>query len=49
MPRLFVYPKKGDSFWYTLKREKVTIGRSEDNDLALPDPFSSGHSHPSRG
>jgi sigma-B regulation protein RsbU (phosphoserine phosphatase) len=43
MPRLFVYPKKGDSFWYTLKREKVTIGRSEDNDLALPDPFSSGH------
>jgi sigma-B regulation protein RsbU (phosphoserine phosphatase) len=43
MPRLFVYPKKGDSFWYTLKREKILIGRSEDNDLALPDPFSSGH------
>jgi serine phosphatase RsbU (regulator of sigma subunit) len=43
MPRLFVYPKKGDSFWYTLKREKTLIGRSEDNDLALPDPFSSGH------
>jgi serine phosphatase RsbU (regulator of sigma subunit) len=43
MPRLFVYPKKGDSFWHTLKREKVLIGRSEDNDLALPDPFSSGH------
>jgi sigma-B regulation protein RsbU (phosphoserine phosphatase) len=43
MPRLFVYPKKGDSFWYTLKKEKVSIGRSEDNDLALPDPFSSGH------
>ncbi|MFZ2054435.1 MAG: SpoIIE family protein phosphatase [Candidatus Aminicenantales bacterium] len=43
MPRLFIYPKKGDSFWYTLKREKVSIGRSEDNDLALPDPFSSGH------
>lgn len=43
MPRLFVYPKKGDSFWYTLKGEKVSIGRSEDNDLALPDPFSSGH------
>jgi sigma-B regulation protein RsbU (phosphoserine phosphatase) len=43
MPRLFVYPKKGDSFWYTLKGEKVLIGRSEDNDLALPDPFSSGH------
>jgi serine phosphatase RsbU (regulator of sigma subunit) len=43
MPRLFVYPKRGDSFWYTLKREKTSIGRSEDNDLALPDPFSSGH------
>ena len=43
MPRLFVYPKKGDSFWYTLKREKTMIGRSDDNDLALPDPFSSGH------
>jgi sigma-B regulation protein RsbU (phosphoserine phosphatase) len=42
MPRLFVYPKKGDSFWYTLKGERVSIGRSEDNDLALPDPFSSG-------
>ncbi len=43
MPRLFVYPKKGDSFWYTLKGEKILIGRSDDNDLALPDPFSSGH------
>jgi len=43
MPRLFVYPKKGDSFWHTLKRERTLIGRSEDNDLALPDPFSSGH------
>jgi len=43
MPRLFVYPKKGDSFWHTLKKEKTMIGRSEDNDLALPDPFSSGH------
>src|SRR4030043_732610 len=43
MPRLFVYPKKGDSFWHTLKREKILIGRSEDNDLPLPDPFSSGH------
>jgi predicted component of type VI protein secretion system len=43
MPRLFVYPKKGDSFWHILKKEKTMIGRSEDNDLALPDPFSSGH------
>ena len=43
MPRLFVYPKKGDPFWYTLRKERISIGRSEDNDLALPDPFSSGH------
>ncbi len=43
MPRIFVYPKKGDTFWYSLKKEKLSIGRSEDNDIALPDPFSSGH------
>jgi serine phosphatase RsbU (regulator of sigma subunit) len=43
MPRLFIYPKKGDTFWYTLKKEKASIGRSEDNELPLPDPFSSGH------
>ena len=43
MPRIFVYPKKGDTFWYTLAKEKISIGRSEDNDITLPDPFSSGH------
>ena len=32
MPRLFVYPKKGDSFWHTLKRDKTLIGRSDEND-----------------
>jgi sigma-B regulation protein RsbU (phosphoserine phosphatase) len=43
MPRLFVYPKKGDSFFIDLKNERLSVGRSEDNDIALPDPFSSGH------
>jgi predicted component of type VI protein secretion system len=52
MPRIFVYPKKGDTFWYTLKKEKISIGRSEDNDITLPDAFSSGHHaliYPSNG
>jgi len=52
MPRIFVYPKKGDTFWYTLAKEKISIGRSEDNDITLPDPFSSGHHaliYPSNG
>jgi len=43
MARLFVYPKKGDTFFIDLKQERVSVGRSEDNNLALPDPFSSGH------
>src|SRR4030042_36118 len=52
MPRLFVYPKKGDTFWYPLKKERTSLGRSEDNDITLPDPFSSGHHaliYPSNG
>jgi len=43
MPRLFVYPKKGDTFFLDLKKERISIGRSEDNDIPLSDPFSSGH------
>jgi phosphoserine phosphatase RsbU/P len=43
MPRLFVYPKKGETFHIDLKKERLSIGRSDDNDIALPDPFSSGH------
>src|SRR5512139_352611 len=43
MPRLFVYPKKGETYWFNLEKEKTTIGRSEDNDIPLADPFSSGH------
>jgi serine phosphatase RsbU (regulator of sigma subunit) len=43
MPRLFVYPKKGEFFQYTLKDEKISLGRSGDNDIPIQDPFSSGH------
>jgi phosphoserine phosphatase RsbU/P len=43
MPRLFVYPKKGETYWFNLEKEKTTIGRSEDNDIVLADAFSSGH------
>jgi sigma-B regulation protein RsbU (phosphoserine phosphatase) len=43
MARLFVYPKKGETYWFNLEQEKTTIGRSEDNDIPLGDPFSSGH------
>ncbi len=43
MPRLFVYPKKGDTYWFSLDKEKTTIGRSDDNDIVLADAFSSGH------
>jgi len=43
MPKLFVYPKKGEEFQLPLKKEKISIGRSADNDILVPDPFCSGH------
>jgi serine phosphatase RsbU (regulator of sigma subunit) len=43
MPRLFVYPKKGEFFQFILKGEKISLGRSGDNDIPIQDPFSSGH------
>lgn len=43
MPKLFVYPKKGESFCLTLKKEKVSIGRSADNTISVADSFCSGH------
>ncbi len=43
MPRLFVYPKKGEFFQYTLKNGKISLGRSGDNDIPIQDPFASGH------
>jgi len=43
MATLFVYPKQGESFSFPLKDRQVTLGRSADNDIPIPDPFSSGH------
>ncbi len=42
MPKLFIYPKEGDAFQFSLPQEKISIGRSSDNDIPLPDPFCSG-------
>jgi len=41
MAKLFIYPKKGDSYAFALNKERVTIGRAADNDLPLQDQFSS--------
>ena len=43
MPNLFIYPKKEESFTFPLKQDKISIGRSEDNNIAILDPYSSGH------
>lgn len=43
MPKLYVYPKKGEAFSFPLKGEKISIGRSADNNIPIPDPFCSGH------
>lgn len=41
-PQLFVYPKGRDSFSYDFTEDKVSMGRSGDNDISVPDPFCSG-------
>jgi len=43
MPTLYIYPKGGDSFTIALSTDKVTIGRSSDNTIFIPDPFCSSH------
>jgi len=43
MPNIFIYPKKGDFVCRPLKKEKISIGRAEDNDIPINDPFSSSH------
>jgi len=43
MTTLYVYPKQGDGFSFPLKDKQVLLGRSADNDIPIPDPFSSGH------
>ncbi|MFQ6069934.1 MAG: SpoIIE family protein phosphatase [Candidatus Aminicenantales bacterium] len=43
MSQLFIYPpKEGEEFSYPVQKEKITIGRSEENDIPIHDPFSSG-------
>jgi serine phosphatase RsbU (regulator of sigma subunit) len=41
MPRLFVYSRKGKFSQLSLKGEKITIGRSSENDVIVTDPYSS--------
>lgn len=43
MPKLYIYPKEGDPFQYLLANEKISVGRSPDSHIPLPDPFCSGH------
>ena len=43
MPKLFVYPKKGEELVIPLKNNKISVGRSADNDIPILDPFCSGH------
>jgi len=43
MPKLFVYQKEGEELCISLKKEKISFGRSADNDVPLLDPFCSGH------
>jgi phosphoserine phosphatase RsbU/P len=50
MPKLYVYPKNEDSFEYSLPNQKISLGRAENNDISLKDPFCSSHHafiHPS--
>jgi len=43
MPKLYVYPKKGEEFNIPIKKEKISVGRSDDNDINVLDPFCSSH------
>ncbi len=43
MAILYVYPKRGEALTIPLVRGEVSIGRSADNTLVLPDPFCSSH------
>lgn len=43
MTKLYIYPKKGEQFSINLKDEMITFGRSQDADISIMDPYSSGH------
>ncbi|MBN1221821.1 MAG: SpoIIE family protein phosphatase [Candidatus Aminicenantes bacterium] len=42
MPYLYIYPKEGEFQKFLLSEKKISIGRSSENDIPLPDPFCSG-------
>jgi phosphoserine phosphatase RsbU/P len=41
MPKLFIYPKKENPSVYTLGEEKISLGRSQGNQVSFNDPFCS--------
>ncbi|MFB0566932.1 MAG: SpoIIE family protein phosphatase [Candidatus Aminicenantaceae bacterium] len=43
MPILYVYPREGETFQLPLKKKKISVGRSPDNEISINDPYSSGH------
>lgn len=43
MPKLYIYPKEGDPFQFPLTGEKVSVGRSSETTISVPDPFCSGN------
>jgi sigma-B regulation protein RsbU (phosphoserine phosphatase) len=43
MPKLYVYQEKGEDYTIPLKKNRISIGRSADNDINILDPFCSGH------
>ncbi len=42
MPKLYVYQKKGEDYSIPLKKDRISIGRSADNEINILDPFCSG-------
>lgn len=43
MKKLYIYPKKGNSFPFSLRAGRAAIGRLPENDISIHDPFCSGH------
>jgi len=43
MPKLYFYLKRGKDFSCSLVKKKINIGRSEDNEITIDDPYSSSH------
>jgi adenylate cyclase len=43
MPRLHITCRDGKILNFPLEKDKIVIGRNEDNDIVLPDPLASRH------